>query len=325
MNDAGAFRVLGSGRSAFLPGWFAVLQLLAAAPAQAGSALDALATPWNDPLLARPPVLNAGTVLPGDTAPPRCLPADVEFGSLTPAQAVDIALCHNPQVQVAWAAIKIQGAAAVSEARAAHRPTVTLNAGCLGDRAWYPSSNQVAVTSRGNAAYGSVGWRLFDFGARQANQPEKFTTLTAPVVGTVQQLATHTEGGMVTEARTLMVIVPDEARVMTEATLENKDIGLVDVEQHAAIKLETSPDTRYDTIPATVKTVAADAVNDERRGAVFPVTLAPDAAAIDVDGKAIELSPGMNLTAEIKTGKWRVVEFLLSPVQQAASESLGER
>ena len=43
------------------------------------------------------------------------------------------------------------------------------------------------------------------------------------------------------------------------------------------------------------------------------------------DGKPIRLVPGMNLTAEIKTGERRVIEFLLSPIQKAGSESLRER
>jgi multidrug efflux pump subunit AcrA (membrane-fusion protein) len=46
---------------------------------------------------------------------------------------------------------------------------------------------------------------------------------------------------------------------------------------------------------------------------------------IDVDGKRIRLSPGMNLTAEIKTGKRRVIDYLLSPVQTYAQESMRER
>lgn len=159
----------------------------------------------------------------------------------------------------------------------------------------------------------------------KATQREKLTTLTAPVAGTVQQLAAHTEGGVVTEAQPLMVIVPEDAQVMAEVTLENKDIGFVNAGQPAAIKLETFPYTRYGTVAATVKTVTADAVNDEKRGAIFPVTLSLDATTIDVDGKTIKLSPGMNVTAEIKTGKRRVIEYLLSPVQQATSESLRER
>ena len=159
----------------------------------------------------------------------------------------------------------------------------------------------------------------------KAHQREKLTTLKAPVAGTVQQLAAHTEGGVVTEAQALMVIVPDDAQMRAEVTLENKDIGFVNPAQEAAIKLETFPFTRYGTIPATVKTVTADAVNDEKRGAIFPVTLELGQHTIDVDGKAIRLSPGMNLTAEIKTGKRRIIEYLLSPVQRAAGESLRER
>ena len=33
----------------------------------------------------------------------------------------------------------------------------------------------------------------------------------------------------------------------------------------------------------------------------------------------------MNVTAEIKTGKRKLIEFLLSPVQKMGSESLRER
>jgi hemolysin D len=149
--------------------------------------------------------------------------------------------------------------------------------------------------------------------------------LTAPVSGVVQQLAAHTAGGVVTEAQNLMVIVPEGAQVTAEVTLENKDIGFVDAGQAAEIKLETFPYTRYGTVRARVTRVSADAVNDEKRGALFPVTLALGTRDIDVDGKTIRLQPGMNLTAEIKTGRRRVIEYLLSPLQRAGSESLRER
>ena len=122
-----------------------------------------------------------------------------------------------------------------------------------------------------------------------------------------------------------MVIVPDGAKVTAEVTLENKDIGFVNAGQEAEIKLETFTFTRYGTVKAKVKTVTADAVNDEKRGAIFPVILSLDRTAIDVDGKQIRLSPGMNVTAEIKTGRRRIIEFLLSPAQRATAESLRER
>ena len=159
----------------------------------------------------------------------------------------------------------------------------------------------------------------------KATQREHLATLTAPVSGTVQQLALHTEGGVVTEAQALMVIVPDAASVSAEVQLENKDIGFVAPGQDVAIKLETFPFTRYGTVKATVDKVTQDAVNDEKRGAIFPAKLKLTQTSIDVDGKQIKLAPGMNVTAEIKTGKRRVIEYLLSPIQRAGSESLRER
>ena len=159
----------------------------------------------------------------------------------------------------------------------------------------------------------------------KADQRSRLTQLTAPVAGSVQQVAVHTEGGVVTPAQVLMVVVPKDAQVTADVVIDNKDIGFVNAGQVVAVKLETFPFTRYGTVEATVKSVTADAVNDEKKGAIFPATLTLRRSTIDVDGKHINLSPGMNVTAEIKTGKRRVIEYLLSPVQRALGESLGER
>jgi hemolysin D len=160
---------------------------------------------------------------------------------------------------------------------------------------------------------------------RKSDQRERLTQLTAPVDGTVQQLAIHTTGGVVTPAQVLMVVVPQGAAVTAEVVLENKDIGFVSAGQAAEIKLETFPFTRYGTVHATVKSVSADAVADDKRGAIFPATLQLQDTQLSVEGKKIALAPGMNLTAEIKTGKRRVIDYLLSPVQTATQESLRER
>ena len=161
--------------------------------------------------------------------------------------------------------------------------------------------------------------------SQKTGQREKLTTLTAPVAGTVQQLAVHTTSGVVTPAQVLMVVVPHEAQVTAEVNLENKDVGFVREGQIVEIKLDTFPFTRYGTVPGRVKTVSADAVTDEKRGAIFPATVVLDRSVIDVEGKQIRLAPGMTLAAEIKTGKRRVIDYLLSPVQQHTHESLRER
>lgn len=159
----------------------------------------------------------------------------------------------------------------------------------------------------------------------KAAQRGRLTRLSAPVDGRVQQLAVHTPGGVVTPAQVLMIIVPRDAEVSAEVVIDNKDIGFVNAGQQVEVKLETFPFTRYGTVPAVVKSVSADAVNDEKRGAIFPATLTLGKGVIDVEGKQIKLSPGMNLSAEIKTGQRRVIDYLLSPVEKTLKESLGER
>jgi len=159
----------------------------------------------------------------------------------------------------------------------------------------------------------------------KATQREQLTHLTAPVDGVVQQLAIHTTGGVVTEAQALMIVVPDTAQVTAEVSVANQDIGFVNAGQVVEVKLETFPYTKYGTVPATVSIVTADAVTDEKKGSYYPATLAFARKDMLIDGKRVALSPGMNITAEIKTGHRRIIEYLLSPVLRAGSESLRER
>jgi hemolysin D len=167
----------------------------------------------------------------------------------------------------------------------------------------------------------------------KTTQRTQLARLVSPVAGTVQQLAVHTAGGVVTPAQVLLVVIPDHAQVTAEVQLENRDVGFVREGQHAAIKLETFEFTRYGTIDAEVTTISADAVVDDRRPkdggapstAVFPARLTLARSAIDIDGRQIRLTPGMNVTAEIKTGRRRVIDYLLSPVEQHLGESARER
>lgn len=153
----------------------------------------------------------------------------------------------------------------------------------------------------------------------------RLMTLTAPVDGTVQQLALHTIGGVVTPAQPLMSIVPQESDLEVEAFIENKDVGFVSEGQEAQAKLETFLYTKYGTIPATVTHVSHDAIQDEKRGLIYSARVRLSKSSLDVDGRNINLSPGMNTTVEIKTGQRRVIEFLLSPLQRHVSEAGRER
>ncbi len=149
--------------------------------------------------------------------------------------------------------------------------------------------------------------------------------LTAPVAGTVQQLAVHTVGGVVTPAQPLLVIVPDGNPLEVEAFVENKDIGFVHAGQEVEVKVETFPFTRYGTLRGTVTQVSGDAIQDEKRGLVYAARVKLARTTLNVDGRTVNLTPGMAVTAEIKTGTRRVIEYFLAPLMQHGAESLRER
>jgi membrane fusion protein, hemolysin D len=159
----------------------------------------------------------------------------------------------------------------------------------------------------------------------KAQQRHKLMKLLAPVDGTVQQLAVHTVGGVVTPAQQLMVVVPTDDPLEVEAFVENKDIGFVNAGQEAEIKIETFPYTKHGTIHGLVKSVSSDAIDDEKRGLVYSSRVKMERTTIPVQNKVVNLGPGMAVTVEIKTGKRRVIEYFLTPLLQYSSESLRER
>jgi len=152
--------------------------------------------------------------------------------------------------------------------------------------------------------------------SRKARQRQRQLTITAPVTGTVQELAVHTLGGVVSPAEELLKIVPENASIEVEALLQNKDIGFVSEGQLAEVKIDTFNFTRYGLIDARVVNIGSDSVEDPQLGWVF---------SIAVEDKIVQLSPGMAITAEIRTGKRRLIEFFLSPLLRYKQESVRER
>lgn len=159
----------------------------------------------------------------------------------------------------------------------------------------------------------------------KAEQRHRLKSLTSPVDGTVQQLAIHTRGGVVTQAQTLMVIVPTAQPVEVEVMLENKDIGFVFPGQAVEVKVDTFTFTKYGVIPGVVQSISNDAIEDERRGLMYSARILLERNHVRVANRDIPLSAGMAVRAEVITDRRKVIGYFLSPFKQHVSESLGER
>ena len=180
----------------------------------------------------------------------------------------------------------------------------------------------------------------------KAEQRSKLQQLTAPVSGMVQQLAVHTVGGVVTPAQALMVIVPRDSQIEIEAMVTNHDIGFVHVGDEVEVKVDTFDFTRYGLLQGRVRSISSDAItrdsttdkpNEKSAGAPnatsepkgqelsYAARISVDRPQLQVEDRMVNLSPGMAVTAEIKTGSRRVISYLLSPILKYNQESLRER
>ena len=159
----------------------------------------------------------------------------------------------------------------------------------------------------------------------RTSQRNALMQLRAPVTGTVQQLAVFTIGGVVTPAQPLLSLVPENAPLEVEATVLNQDIGFVRPGQRTTIKIESFPYTRYGYIEGIVESVSHDAIQDDKLGLVYRARVKMKKTALLIDGIAVHLTSGMALTAEINTGKRRVIDYILDPLKAGAAESMRER
>jgi hemolysin D len=178
----------------------------------------------------------------------------------------------------------------------------------------------------------------------KAQQRSKLQLLTAPVSGMVQQLAVHTVGGVVTPAQTLLVLVPSDSRLEIEAMVSNHDIGFVHAGDEVEIKVDTFDFTRYGLLHGQVLSISSDSIvrdapndksPDKSAGAAssepkgqelsYAARISLDRSQMQIEDKMVNLSPGMAVTAEIKTGSRRIISYLLSPLKKYRQESLRER
>ena len=187
---------------------------------------------------------------------------------------------------------------------------------------------------------------------RKAERRRQYQELRALVDGVVQQLTVTTVGGVVQPAQPLMVIVPcsktteDAAScnsgISVEAFFQNKNIGFVKVGQRVAVKLEAFNFIDYGLIEVTVEDINRDAIDqsdapagsarDENARPVQPglvyaakINLPCQSGNSERVPLCDRVQPGLAAQAEIKTGKRRIIQYMLSPISQALNEVGRER
>jgi len=157
------------------------------------------------------------------------------------------------------------------------------------------------------------------------------TTLTSPVRGVVKNIRLNTLGGVVAGGAPVMEIVPVGEQVLVELKIKPADIGFIKLGQAVEIKLTAYDYAVFGSLHGKVETLSPDALGDANTPSAtgadntyYRALVRADVAALTAGGKPLTVLPGMNGSAEIRSGRRSVLSFLLRPMLKA-NEAFTER
>ncbi len=159
--------------------------------------------------------------------------------------------------------------------------------------------------------------------------------IPAPVDGVVQGVGELAEGSFVERGDRLMSVVPADGGLEIQAYVRNRDVGFVKAGQRAIVKIDAFPFTRYGTTEGVVEGVSLDALGEPgpesptgdpgEYTAGYLARIALTRPSLEIDGAVVPLRPGMHAAVDIRTGRRRVLEYVLAPLVAYGSNALRER
>lgn len=149
--------------------------------------------------------------------------------------------------------------------------------------------------------------------------------IRSPVNGIAQELQTETVGGVIAPGSTVLEVIPNDADLFVEARITTQDIGFIFVGQEAQVKITAFDYTRYGGIDGVIEGFSATTVQDEEGNTFYRARIRLAKNYVGDNPERNRVLPGMEVIADLKTGKKTLLEFLLKPVVKALSESFRER
>lgn len=161
-----------------------------------------------------------------------------------------------------------------------------------------------------------VNATLNDQQAKSVSASDAFsrTEIRAPYAGTVDKLAFATVGGVISPAQTIMEIVPQNERLLVEASIDPADIGKVHTGQAARVRLSAFSAPTTPEIPGTVVFVSPERTTDPKTGAsYFRVHVRLDESVLKKE--RMTLKPGMPAEIFVSSGERTLMSYILKPLR----------
>lgn len=170
--------------------------------------------------------------------------------------------------------------------------------------------------------------RLADLNPRldAANLALAQTRVTAPTAGYVFNQSQFTVGGVAGPGELLMDVVPTNMPLLITARVRPADIDEVEPGMTAQVTLSAYSSNRVPKLHAEVVTVSADALTDEQTGrSYFTADLRIPASELARLPAGVRITPGMEASVMIRTGRRTIMHYLLGPIGDIGDSALREQ
>jgi HlyD family type I secretion membrane fusion protein len=148
----------------------------------------------------------------------------------------------------------------------------------------------------------------------QVNEQLGRTQITAPVSGTVVNLAIHTVGGVVSPGAVLMEIVPDNEKLVIESQIRPEDADGVHEDAAVDVRVSGAGSKRTKRLLGRVLSISADRLTDRLRGNSYFILRAEVPRLQFEEATERTLYPGMPVELFVNKGQKTIVEYLVSPI-----------
>jgi len=159
----------------------------------------------------------------------------------------------------------------------------------------------------------------------QAQEQGSRAEIKSPIDGIVKNMRYNTIGGVVRPGEPILEIVPTSDKLVIEAKLNPTERGFIRPGQKAVVKISTYDFARYGGLDGEVIRVAPDTSLNEDGSPYFRVVVRTDKNYLGVNETDLPITPGMQATVDIHTGKKSVMDYLVQPILKLRHEAFRER
>ena len=148
--------------------------------------------------------------------------------------------------------------------------------------------------------------------------------VVSPIDGFVKKVWVHTIGGVVQPGMDLVEVVPSNETLVVEAELPVSDVGLVQLNQKAKVRLAGAISVEYDAITGVVDRISPDTMKNKDSEEFYQVKILLDTDRFDGGAGSFALRPGLTVDCSLIISNRSLLENLLAPFMSAKTKAFSE-